>query len=171
MQEAFRECHGLQCGFCTPGMIMQSIDLLNDNPHPSEEEIRLGLEGNLCRCTGYHNIVRAVQHAAGPRQARQRKAQWMTAVQDAPAAEIGRDRRRKEDERLITGRTRWTDNLTLPGMLHLAMVRSPFAHARITGIDKSAAKQPPTSSPCSPAPTSARAKGSTSTPGRSRPSR
>ena len=65
VQEAFRECHGLQCGFCTPGMIMQSVDLLKENPHPSEEEIRLGLEGNLCRCTGYHNIVRAVQHASG----------------------------------------------------------------------------------------------------------
>ncbi len=64
MQEAFRECHGLQCGFCTPGMIMQSVDLLKDNPDPSEEEIRVGIEGNLCRCTGYHNIVRAVQHAA-----------------------------------------------------------------------------------------------------------
>ena len=65
VQEAFRECHGLQCGFCTPGMIMQSVDLLKNNPHPSEEEVRLGLEGNLCRCTGYHNIVRAVQTAAG----------------------------------------------------------------------------------------------------------
>jgi carbon-monoxide dehydrogenase small subunit len=65
VQEAFRECHGLQCGFCTPGMIMQAVDLLNTNPNPSEEEIRAGLEGNLCRCTGYHNIVRAVQHAAG----------------------------------------------------------------------------------------------------------
>ena len=65
VQEAFRECHGLQCGFCTPGMIMQTVDLLNDNPHPSEEEIRRGLEGNLCRCTGYHNIVKAVQMAAG----------------------------------------------------------------------------------------------------------
>ncbi|MDN5744625.1 MAG: (2Fe-2S)-binding protein [Nocardioidaceae bacterium] len=65
VQEAFRECHGLQCGFCTPGMIMQTVDLLEENPKPSEEEIRLGLEGNLCRCTGYHNIVRAVQHASG----------------------------------------------------------------------------------------------------------
>ncbi|HYG93512.1 MAG TPA: (2Fe-2S)-binding protein [Nocardioides sp.] len=64
VQEAFRECHGLQCGFCTPGMIMQSVDLLQENPNPSEEAIRLGLEGNLCRCTGYHNIVRAVQKAA-----------------------------------------------------------------------------------------------------------
>jgi carbon-monoxide dehydrogenase small subunit len=65
MQAAFHECHALQCGYCTPGMIMQSIDLLNDNPKPSEEEIRSGLEGNLCRCTGYHNIVRAVQTASG----------------------------------------------------------------------------------------------------------
>ena len=65
VQEAFRECHGLQCGFCTPGMIMQSVDLLNRNATPTEEEIRLGLEGNLCRCTGSHNIVRAVQTASG----------------------------------------------------------------------------------------------------------
>ena len=64
VQEAFRECHGLQCGFCTPGMIMQSIDLLNENPNPTEEEVRHGLEGNLCRCTGYHNIVKSVLYAA-----------------------------------------------------------------------------------------------------------
>jgi carbon-monoxide dehydrogenase small subunit len=56
--------HGLQCGFCTPGMIMASIDLLEDNPDPSEDEVREGIEGNLCRCTGYQNIVRAVQQAA-----------------------------------------------------------------------------------------------------------
>jgi carbon-monoxide dehydrogenase small subunit len=56
--------HGLQCGFCTPGMIMASIDLLKDNPNPSEDEVREGIEGNLCRCTGYQNIVRAVQQAA-----------------------------------------------------------------------------------------------------------
>ena len=61
MQQAFHDCHALQCGYCTPGMIMQAIDVLNDNPNPSEEEIRVGLEGNLCRCTGYHNIVKAVQ--------------------------------------------------------------------------------------------------------------
>ena len=64
MQTAFKECHGLQCGYCTPGMIMASIDLLKDNPSPSEEEIREGLEGNLCRCTGYQNIVKSVQYAA-----------------------------------------------------------------------------------------------------------
>ena len=64
VQQAFHECHALQCGYCTPGMIMASIDLLVSNPHPSEQEIREGLEGNLCRCTGYHNIVKAVQTAA-----------------------------------------------------------------------------------------------------------
>jgi carbon-monoxide dehydrogenase small subunit len=64
LQEAFWNDHGLQCGYCTPGMIMAAADLLQRNPSPSEEEIRHGLEGNLCRCTGYHNIVRAVQDAA-----------------------------------------------------------------------------------------------------------
>lgn len=64
VQAAFREEHGLQCGFCTPGMVMASIGLLADNPDPSDREVREGLEGNLCRCTGYHNIVRAVRTAA-----------------------------------------------------------------------------------------------------------
>jgi carbon-monoxide dehydrogenase small subunit len=64
VQEGFRQEHGLQCGFCTPGMIVSAVDLLSRNPSPSEADIRHALEGNLCRCTGYHNIVRAVQHAA-----------------------------------------------------------------------------------------------------------
>ena len=64
MQAAFRECHGLQCGFCTPGMVMSAVQLLADNPKASEAEIREGLEGNICRCTGYHNIVKAVQQGA-----------------------------------------------------------------------------------------------------------
>jgi carbon-monoxide dehydrogenase small subunit len=64
LQEGFREEHGLQCGFCTPGMIMTAVDLLQNNPNPTEEEIRHGLEGNFCRCTGYHNIVKAIQYAA-----------------------------------------------------------------------------------------------------------
>jgi carbon-monoxide dehydrogenase small subunit len=64
VQQAFHDNHALQCGFCTPGMIMASVDLLNHNPSPSDEEIRHGLEGNLCRCTGYQNIVRAVRQAA-----------------------------------------------------------------------------------------------------------
>ena len=64
LQEGFKEEHGLQCGFCTPGMIMTAADLLNQNNNPSEEEIRCGLDGNFCRCTGYQNIVKAVQYAA-----------------------------------------------------------------------------------------------------------
>ena len=61
MQSAFRECHGLQCGFCTPGMVMSAVQLLKDQPAATEQQLREGLEGNLCRCTGYHNIVRAIQ--------------------------------------------------------------------------------------------------------------
>jgi carbon-monoxide dehydrogenase small subunit len=64
VQEAFWELHALQCGYCTPGMILQAVQLLEERPNPTEAEIRHGLEGNLCRCTGYHNIVRAVQRAA-----------------------------------------------------------------------------------------------------------
>ena len=64
VQKAFREHHGLQCGYCTPGMVMAAVDLLKHNPDPTDEEVRHGLEGNLCRCTGYVNIVRAVQAAA-----------------------------------------------------------------------------------------------------------
>jgi carbon-monoxide dehydrogenase small subunit len=64
MQKAFMENHGLQCGYCTPGMVMAAIGLLNENPKPTDDEVRLGLEGNLCRCTGYHNIVKSVLAAA-----------------------------------------------------------------------------------------------------------
>jgi aerobic carbon-monoxide dehydrogenase small subunit len=64
MQQAFMENHGLQCGYCTPGMVMAAISLLEENPSPTEEQVRLGLEGNLCRCTGYHNIVKSVLAAA-----------------------------------------------------------------------------------------------------------
>lgn len=74
IQQAFTECHGLQCGFCTPGMIMATAGLLEDNPDPSEEEIIRGLEGNLCRCTGYVNIVRAVKRAAQLQRAAQQTA-------------------------------------------------------------------------------------------------
>ena len=64
LQEGFKENHGLQCGFCTPGMIMRSIELLEDNPNPTEDEIRWGISGNLCRCTGYNNIVKAIEYAS-----------------------------------------------------------------------------------------------------------
>ena len=178
VQKAFHERHALQCGFCTPGMIMAAVDLLQENPDPSEQEIREGLEGNLCRCTGYQNIVRAVRDAAAddprcrrdrgagadrrrrparrrpptpgclarqrptrPYRRRCREGDDMTITEEPPAAagEVGTPRRRKEDARLITGRTMWTENITLPGMLHLAILRSPMAHARITSIDVSPA--------------------------------
>ena len=64
MQESFMQNHGLQCGYCTPGMVMAAISLLDENPNPTEEDVRIGLEGNLCRCTGYHNIVKSVLAAA-----------------------------------------------------------------------------------------------------------
>ena len=65
LQQSFWDNHGLQCGYCTPGMILASVGLLSNNPHPSEEEIREGLKGNLCRCTGYHNIIKSVKAVAG----------------------------------------------------------------------------------------------------------
>ena len=65
LQQSFWDNHGLQCGYCTPGMILASVSLLSDNPHPSEEQIREGLKGNLCRCTGYHNIIKSVKAVAG----------------------------------------------------------------------------------------------------------
>ena len=70
MQAAFRDAHGLQCGFCTPGMVMSAVDLLAKKPNPSEDEIRDWLKGNICRCTGYHNIVKAIQSVATQEQAR-----------------------------------------------------------------------------------------------------
>ena len=118
-----RSATALQCGYCTPGMIMASVDLLKENPNPTEEEIRDGLEGNLCRCTGYQNIVKAVQHAAAARRCP------MTATEAEPATpgrtSVGQPMRRKEDARLVTGRTNWTDNIVLPGMLHMAIAAQP----------------------------------------------
>ena len=79
LQEGFWEEHGLQCGFCTPGFLMTAVQLLERNPNPSESEIREGLEGNYCRCTGYHNIVKAVQYAANKMQASQPQDQAVAA--------------------------------------------------------------------------------------------
>ena len=75
LQEAFREHHGLQCGFCTPGMLMSAADLLQKNPDPSEHEVREWLEGNLCRCTGYHNIVKSILAAAASMQGMRQAAE------------------------------------------------------------------------------------------------
>jgi carbon-monoxide dehydrogenase small subunit len=85
LQEGFRQEHGLQCGFCTPGMIMAAADLLSHNDDPTEEEIRLALEGNYCRCTGYHNIVKAVRTAADKMRETQRKPQREAMHENVPA--------------------------------------------------------------------------------------
>jgi aerobic carbon-monoxide dehydrogenase small subunit len=79
VQQAFRSEHGLQCGFCTPGMVMAAVSLLQENPNPTEDQVREGLEGNLCRCTGYHNIIRAVLTAAGAVAASTRAASAVAA--------------------------------------------------------------------------------------------
>ncbi len=75
MQEAFRQHHALQCGFCTPGMVMSAVDLVNTNPNPTEHEVREWLEGNICRCTGYHNIVKAIMAAAETMRGQQQAAE------------------------------------------------------------------------------------------------
>jgi aerobic carbon-monoxide dehydrogenase small subunit len=94
VQQAFRAEHGLQCGFCTPGMVMAAVSLLAENPAPTEDEVRAGLEGNLCRCTGYHNIVRAVL-AASREPARSDTARSDTAGSDTAGSEIaGQERAR-----------------------------------------------------------------------------
>jgi aerobic carbon-monoxide dehydrogenase small subunit len=85
VQAAFRQKHGLQCGFCTPGMVMATVGLLSENPHPTEEQVREGLEGNLCRCTGYHNIIQSVLAAA---EAQANTAQPTTAQANTAQANI-----------------------------------------------------------------------------------
>ncbi len=136
MQKAFQENHGLQCGYCTPGMVMASISLLEEIPNPTEEQVRIGLEGNLCRCTGYHNIVQSVLAAA-------EGGFGMTMVEDQAAKVIGTPMVRREDPALLTGEAKFTNDLNIPGALHLAVLRSPYAHARITSVDVSGAAGQP----------------------------
>ncbi len=88
VQRAFRSEHGLQCGFCTPGMVLASVSLLRENPRPTEEQVRMGLEGNLCRCTGYHNIVRAVLAAAGEMSAGELAAESAEPAAGKPGREL-----------------------------------------------------------------------------------
>ena len=124
MQEAFREHHGLQCGFCTPGMIMTAVDIVNRKGNDLDDKtIRDELDGNLCRCTGYHNIVKAIAAGAkamGQMQAQRRKAASANGVIQRKetamsATGIGASVRRKEDQRFITGKGHYTDDITRPG--------------------------------------------------------
>ena len=140
LQRAFHEEHALQCGYCTPGMIMAASDLLRENPHPSDD-------GDPRRSRGQPVPLHRLREHRPRRPARRAGgSERMTAQTEAPeakTAELGKARLRKEDERLITGQTNWTDNITLPGMLHIAFLRSPYAHARITSVDVSAARNEP----------------------------
>jgi aerobic carbon-monoxide dehydrogenase large subunit len=129
---AFREHHALQCGFCTPGMVMSSLELLHRDPQPSEERIRAWLKGNFCRCTGYQHIVDAIGAAAKT-----------TAPHDSEAPILEADRvfgqplTRREDDHHLRGRGRFTDDIRsadAAGILHVAVVRSPHAHARIRSV-------------------------------------
>ena len=154
MQQAFQDNHGLQCGFCTPGMIMAAIDLVNrEGPNLDEAAIRHGLEGNICRCTGYHNIVKAV--AQGAREmaaATTRQRRRITAATSKPFPEgesimsatgIGASVKRKEDIRFITGKGHYVDDINRPGQAYAYFLRSPHAHATIDRIDTSEALKAP----------------------------
>ena len=138
MQQAFHEQHGLQCGYCTAGMVMASVSFLEENPNPTERDVRLGLEGNLCRCTGYHNIVKAVlaAAAAAARESRGDRRHRAPRV-------LGQRTLRKEDPPLLTGEARFVNDLFVPGALHMRLVRSPVAHAKIVAIDTTLATTMP----------------------------
>ncbi|MEO0881298.1 MAG: molybdopterin cofactor-binding domain-containing protein [Pseudomonadota bacterium] len=135
VQEAFRTAHALQCGFCTPGMVMSVRELLRRNPDPSDDDIREGLKGNICRCTGYQNIVRAVRTLAVEQRA------IHTAAGDVTG--IGTATPRQEDKRFLTGKGRYCADINLDGQLHAAFVRSDDAHATIKSVDVSAALRIP----------------------------
>ena len=138
VQQGFHEEHGLQCGFCTPGMIMTARALLDENPDPSEAEIRTAISGAICRCTGYANIVRAVRWAAEHESARSEEMRMATTAAKETPIGYG-NMKRKEDARFIRGQGKYLDDIVLPGMLHGAVLRSPYAHARIVSIDTSRA--------------------------------
>ena len=135
MQQAFHENHGLQCGFCTPGMIMSALDLVSRNPKPTESDVRHWLEGNICRCTGYQNIVTSVIAGAAAIQAAGRALTWRTPTG------IGASILRKEDRRFLSGRGNYVSDIKRPNMVWAVFARSPHAHATSLGIDTSASDE------------------------------
>src|SRR5215813_7756629 len=136
VQQAFADNFASQCGYCTPGMIMTAKALLAKNPHPSETEIRDGIRGNLCRCTGYAKIVQAISAAAGA---------TTVTTQDRPDAHVtvGRSLRRIDADEKVTGKAAYAYDMALPGMVYGEILRSPLAHARITRIDTTRASELP----------------------------
>lgn len=130
VQEAFWEEGGFECGFCTPGMILTACALLDENPDPSEAEIRAALDGNICRCTGYVSIIRSIQRAA-----------LRLASPDAAATPL--QDRRVDGRSKVRGEPIYTADLKRPGMVYGRILRSPHAHARILSIDTGAAESHP----------------------------
>jgi aerobic carbon-monoxide dehydrogenase large subunit len=167
---AFGAHHALQCGFCTPGMIMSAVELLQHEPQPSEERIRAWLKGNFCRCTGYQHIIDAIRAAGGASvtgsqdqtvtsppssadAATKERAATSTAVAGAPPSPatqpsrvLGRPLPRREDDHHLRGRGRFTDDVRpadAAGVLHAALLRSPYAHARIRSVSVDRARKLP----------------------------
>ncbi|MCR9270359.1 MAG: molybdopterin-dependent oxidoreductase [Hyphomonadaceae bacterium] len=136
LQTAFRDAHALQCGFCTPGMLMAVRTLLQDNPNPSEAEIRQGLKGNLCRCTGYQTIVKAVQAYVSD-------TSDATNAANPDAGAVGTSPKRVEDARFLTGRGQYCADLNLASQLHAVFVRSEVPHARIVKVETREAENMP----------------------------
>lgn len=151
LQEKFHKHHALQCGFCTPGMLCASMDLLKENATPDDDEIRQALRGNLCRCTGYQHIVEAVREAARELASVNSNAtaggfsNYSPENAEPPADTsnegewIGKPLPRMEDNRFLRGKGRYTDDIVLPNQLYAAFVRSPHAHAKILRINLSEA--------------------------------
>jgi carbon-monoxide dehydrogenase large subunit len=132
LQQAFRDHHALQCGFCTPGILISLTELIANNRSPSESEIRDALSGHLCRCTGYQAIIDACRAAT-------RDEGLALEQSDRPPRGVGERVRRIEDPALLSGRASFVDDIELPGTLTAAFVRSPFAHAVVGKIDKAGA--------------------------------
>jgi hypothetical protein len=151
LQQAFKKHHALQCGFCTPGFLMTADALLRNSGRSPTAEVRQAVSGNLCRCTGYQNIVDAIVETSGAKVVPQ-------AHHDhGPSAKfIGARVERAEDNELLSGKGVFVDDIDFPGMLHAYVVRSVHARAKIVRIDTTAAKRAPASSTCSPSKTSAR---------------
>jgi aerobic carbon-monoxide dehydrogenase small subunit len=152
IQEGFWEEHGLQCGYCTPGMIMAAADLLSRNAKPSEAEVRHAIEGNICRCTGYQHIIKAVPYAAEEMRTPDRNyslesgrlGQRLQGDYDSGHPKfVGERIKRREDPQLISGTATYVDDVRLPGMLSAVILRSPHAHAKINSINVDAARNAP----------------------------
>ena len=135
IQQAFVDVGGLQCGFCTPGMILSTKALLDENDSPTDEEIRKGLEGNFCRCTGYTKIIESVRTAANMLKGGGKDMEEY--------AVIGKRVPRIDSREKVMGQAKYAADYSLPGMLWCKIARSPFAHARILNIDTGKAERLP----------------------------